>query len=82
MLKNCFFPTPIGNTAAGRFAPALAGGSILNGQAWQPGVGISGISYCNQGCANSWLADKFCDQACNVLNCGFDAGDCGQGEVD
>ncbi|XP_073476428.1 N-acetylglucosamine-1-phosphotransferase subunits alpha/beta [Aquarana catesbeiana] len=68
----------LGNTAAGRFAPALAGGSILNGQAWQPGVGIGGVSYCNQGCANSWLADKFCDQACNVLNCGFDAGDCGQ----
>lgn len=36
------------------------------------------MSYCNQGCANSWLADKFCDQACNVLSCGFDVGDCGQ----
>ncbi|XP_072257234.1 N-acetylglucosamine-1-phosphotransferase subunits alpha/beta isoform X2 [Pyxicephalus adspersus] len=68
----------LGNAAAGRFAPALAGGGLLNGQAWQPGVGITGVSYCNQGCANSWLADKFCDQACNVLNCGFDAGDCGQ----
>uniref|UniRef100_A0A9L0RU53 N-acetylglucosamine-1-phosphate transferase subunits alpha and beta n=1 Tax=Equus caballus TaxID=9796 RepID=A0A9L0RU53_HORSE len=32
----------------------------------------------SKGCANSWLADKFCDQACNVLSCGFDAGDCGQ----
>ncbi|XP_067111161.1 N-acetylglucosamine-1-phosphotransferase subunits alpha/beta isoform X3 [Osmerus mordax] len=40
--------------------------------------GIGGISYCNPGCANSWLADKFCDQACNVLSCGFDVGDCGQ----
>ncbi|XP_018412134.1 PREDICTED: N-acetylglucosamine-1-phosphotransferase subunits alpha/beta [Nanorana parkeri] len=68
----------LGNTAAGRFAPALAGGGLLNGQGWQPGLGISSVSYCNQGCANSWLADKFCDQACNVLNCGFDAGDCGQ----
>ncbi|XP_063783880.1 N-acetylglucosamine-1-phosphotransferase subunits alpha/beta isoform X2 [Pseudophryne corroboree] len=67
----------LGNTAAGRFAPALAGAG-LNVQGWQHGVGISGVSYCNQGCANSWLADKFCDQACNVHNCGFDAGDCGQ----
>ncbi|KAM4037761.1 N-acetylglucosamine-1-phosphotransferase subunits alpha/beta [Anomaloglossus baeobatrachus] len=68
----------LGNNAAGRFAPAMAGAGLLNGQAWQPGLGISGISYCNQGCANSWLADKFCDQACNVLSCGYDAGDCGQ----
>ncbi|XP_069829526.1 N-acetylglucosamine-1-phosphotransferase subunits alpha/beta [Dendropsophus ebraccatus] len=67
----------LGNNAAGRFAPVNAGGG-LHGQAWQSGIGISGISYCNQGCANSWLADKFCDQACNVLSCGFDAGDCGQ----
>lgn len=42
-------------------------------------MGLGGTSYCNQGCANSWLADKFCDQACNVLACGFDVGDCGQG---
>uniref|UniRef100_A0A8C8BEM1 N-acetylglucosamine-1-phosphotransferase subunits alpha/beta n=1 Tax=Otus sunia TaxID=257818 RepID=A0A8C8BEM1_9STRI len=53
-------------------------GGIGNGPPWQFGAGISGVSYCNQGCANSWLADKFCDQACNVLSCGFDAGDCGQ----
>ncbi|KAG9339879.1 hypothetical protein JZ751_022192 [Albula glossodonta] len=56
-----------------------AGGGI--GPAWQFGGGlggIGGVSYCNQGCANSWLADKFCDQACNVLSCGFDVGDCGK----
>ncbi|XP_013415616.1 N-acetylglucosamine-1-phosphotransferase subunits alpha/beta-like [Lingula anatina] len=33
--------------------------------------------YCNSGCANNWVADRYCDQACNVLSCGFDAGDCG-----
>ena len=33
--------------------------------------------YCNSGCANNWLADRYCDQSCNVLQCGFDAGDCG-----
>lgn len=56
---------------------------IGGGQPWQfaGGLGgLGGLSFCNQGCANSWLADKFCDQACNVLACGFDVGDCGQGE--
>uniref|UniRef100_A0A4W5MS11 N-acetylglucosamine-1-phosphotransferase subunits alpha/beta n=1 Tax=Hucho hucho TaxID=62062 RepID=A0A4W5MS11_9TELE len=55
-------------------------GGVAN-QPWQfaGGLGgIGGVSSCNQGCANSWLADKFCDQACNVLSCGFDVGDCGQ----
>nr|AAH60638.1 Gnptab protein [Mus musculus] len=68
-----------GNTAGNRFVAGGGGtGNIGAGQHWQFGGGINTISYCNQGCANSWLADKFCDQACNVLSCGFDAGDCGQ----
>ncbi|CAH1786367.1 unnamed protein product [Owenia fusiformis] len=33
--------------------------------------------YCNAGCANNWIADRYCDQSCNVKECGFDAGDCG-----
>ncbi|NWV85736.1 GNPTA phosphotransferase, partial [Dasyornis broadbenti] len=69
----------IGNSGGNRYvAGGGAVGGIGNGPPWQFGAGISGVSYCNQGCANSWLADKFCDQACNVLSCGFDAGDCGQ----
>ncbi|KAJ7329081.1 hypothetical protein JRQ81_015255 [Phrynocephalus forsythii] len=69
----------IGNTAGNRYgAVGGAGVGVGNVPPWQFGAGISGVSYCNQGCANSWLADKFCDQACNVLSCGFDAGDCGQ----
>uniref|UniRef100_A0A3Q3CP39 N-acetylglucosamine-1-phosphotransferase subunits alpha/beta n=1 Tax=Haplochromis burtoni TaxID=8153 RepID=A0A3Q3CP39_HAPBU len=63
----------------GGVGPGGAGGA--GGQVWQFAGGLGGIagtSYCNQGCANSWLADKFCDQACNVLSCGFDVGDCGQ----
>ncbi|NWH15588.1 GNPTA phosphotransferase, partial [Grus americana] len=69
----------IGNSGGSRYAAGGgAVGGIGNGPPWQFGAGISGVSYCNQGCANSWLADKFCDQACNVLSCGFDAGDCGQ----
>ncbi|XP_040452753.1 N-acetylglucosamine-1-phosphotransferase subunits alpha/beta [Falco naumanni] len=68
-----------GNGGSSRYvAGGGAVGGIGNGPPWQFGAGISGVSYCNQGCANSWLADKFCDQACNVLSCGFDAGDCGQ----
>uniref|UniRef100_T1IXU8 LNR domain-containing protein n=1 Tax=Strigamia maritima TaxID=126957 RepID=T1IXU8_STRMM len=33
--------------------------------------------YCSANCANSWLADRYCDQACNVLECAYDTGDCG-----
>ena len=32
---------------------------------------------CQRGCADNWLADRYCDAACNVAACGFDAGDCG-----
>ncbi|XP_077702182.1 N-acetylglucosamine-1-phosphotransferase subunits alpha/beta isoform X5 [Canis aureus] len=68
-----------GNGGGNRYAAGGGGtGSIGIGQPWQFGGGLNSVSYCNQGCANSWLADKFCDQACNVLSCGFDAGDCGQ----
>ncbi|KAM5174930.1 N-acetylglucosamine-1-phosphotransferase subunits alpha/beta isoform 2-T2 [Callospermophilus lateralis] len=68
-----------GNNGGSRYVAGGGGtGSIGVGQPWQFGGGINSVSYCNQGCANSWLADKFCDQACNVLSCGFDAGDCGQ----
>ncbi|XP_042548996.1 N-acetylglucosamine-1-phosphotransferase subunits alpha/beta isoform X1 [Dipodomys spectabilis] len=68
-----------GNNGGSRYVAGGGGtGSIGIGQPWQFGGGITSVSYCNQGCANSWLADKFCDQACNVLPCGFDAGDCGQ----
>ncbi|XP_029810473.1 N-acetylglucosamine-1-phosphotransferase subunits alpha/beta isoform X2 [Suricata suricatta] len=68
-----------GNSGGSRYAAGGGGtGSIGIGQPWQFGGGLNSVSYCNQGCANSWLADKFCDQACNVLSCGFDAGDCGQ----
>ncbi|XP_036432578.1 N-acetylglucosamine-1-phosphotransferase subunits alpha/beta [Colossoma macropomum] len=72
----------LGTAGGSRFGGGGAGGSVIGGgQPWQfPGGlgGLGGVSFCNQGCANSWLADKFCDQACNVLACGFDVGDCGQ----
>lgn len=72
----------LGAGGIGRFAGGVPGGGAggAGGQVWQFAGGIGGLggtSYCNQGCANSWLADKFCDQACNVLACGYDVGDCG-----
>ncbi|RVE56647.1 hypothetical protein OJAV_G00223430 [Oryzias javanicus] len=71
----------LGAGANGRFPAGVVGQGGAGGQVWQFAAGLGGIGgtlYCNQGCANSWLADKFCDQACNVLACGFDVGDCGQ----
>jgi UDP-N-acetylglucosamine-lysosomal-enzyme len=51
------------------------------------GAGVIGSSqhssnhlYCNPGCANNWIADRYCDQSCNVRACAFDAGDCGTGD--
>ena len=75
---------PSGAAANNRFGAGVGAGGAggAGGPPWHfaGGLGgIGGISYCNPGCANSWLADKFCDQACNVLSCGFDVGDCGQG---
>ncbi|KAF2077558.1 hypothetical protein CYY_001176 [Polysphondylium violaceum] len=34
------------------------------------------VPNCNDGCPNNWIGDGFCDQACNVTMCEFDAGDC------
>ncbi|XP_029969140.1 N-acetylglucosamine-1-phosphotransferase subunits alpha/beta isoform X1 [Salarias fasciatus] len=73
----------LGAAANSRFPAGVGGGGAggAGGQVWQFAGGLGGFggtTYCNQGCANSWLADKFCDQACNVLSCGFDVGDCGQ----
>lgn len=33
--------------------------------------------FCNSGCADSWIGDRYCDSACNNPGCGLDAGDCG-----
>lgn len=82
MFLLCF--DHLGGAGSNRFGGGVPGGVVgAAGQAWHFGGGLGGlggVSFCNQGCANSWLADKFCDQACNVLACGFDVGDCGPGE--
>eukprot|EP00058_Branchiostoma_floridae_P023700 XP_002609190.1 hypothetical protein BRAFLDRAFT_125953 [Branchiostoma floridae] len=56
-----------------------AGSNQLHGGGQDAGASVM---YCNPGCANNWLADRYCDQACNVLECGFDAGDCGTANFD
>jgi UDP-N-acetylglucosamine-lysosomal-enzyme len=43
------------------------------------GLFASSSHFCNTGCADSWMGDRYCDSACNVLECGFDTGDCGVG---
>lgn len=64
------------------------GGDCLNtnGKTGFPGHAITNFhgnaysaigEYCNGGCANSWIGDRYCDANCNVPNCGYDAGDCG-----
>jgi len=37
--------------------------------------------FCSPSCLDSWLADSFCDDVCDVAECGFDAGDCGHVEI-
>eukprot|EP00662_Eupelagonemidae_sp_cell21_P042208 gene42208-20399_t len=34
------------------------------------------VPNCADGCIATWLGDKYCDKACNVSDCEWDAGDC------
>ena len=49
----------------------------FNYQGWQSQHGSYRIMFCSPGCADTWVGDRYCDVACNVAQCGFDAGDCG-----
>lgn len=48
-----------------------------NYQGWQSQHSGLRIQFCSPGCADTWVGDRYCDVACNVAQCGFDAGDCG-----
>eukprot|EP00047_Mylnosiga_fluctuans_P003985 m.232102 g.232102 ORF g.232102 m.232102 type:complete len:1323 (+) comp12300_c0_seq1:20-3988(+) len=48
---------------------------------WSSSSYTATSQYCNQGCADSWMGDKYCDRACDVPQCGFDGGDCGIDKV-
>ena len=39
---------------------------------------LNGVGGCADGCLPEFLADGECDKGCNVLQCGWDAGDCSQ----
>ncbi|PIK44711.1 putative N-acetylglucosamine-1-phosphotransferase subunits alpha/beta-like [Apostichopus japonicus] len=62
-----------GGDCTGVDAPGPVGGAAVGGG------GDSNLDslYCSNGCANSWVADKYCDTSCNNVDCGYDAGDCG-----
>ena len=44
---------------------------------WHGQQSLFRLEFCNTGCADTWVGDRYCDAACNVAQCGFDAGDCG-----
>ena len=48
-----------------------------NYQGWQSQHTGYRIQFCSPGCADTWVGDRYCDVACNVAQCGYDAGDCG-----
>ena len=69
--------------------PPLGGRGSPQGGAALGGVAVGNYwsqrgsdAYCNTGCANNWIADRYCDQSCNVAACGFDAADCGTDKFD
>ncbi|GFO26810.1 N-acetylglucosamine-1-phosphotransferase subunits alpha/beta-like, partial [Plakobranchus ocellatus] len=61
-----------GDCLAGKTGSVQYGAGFANGL-----VGHDASADCATGCNDNWLSDKYCDQACNVLDCGFDTGDCG-----
>mmetsp|Transcript_34187 Transcript_34187/g.88262 ORF Transcript_34187/g.88262 Transcript_34187/m.88262 type:complete len:1149 (-) Transcript_34187:393-3839(-) len=61
------------------------GGDCINATTARGGYMQGGYSrsyfsgdVCNTGCPNTYLGDRFCDRACKVAECGYDAGDCGE----
>jgi len=34
------------------------------------------VPNCNEGCPSNWIGDGYCDVACNISECDWDAGDC------
>lgn len=51
-------------------------------QGWHNQQSRFKLDFCNTGCADTWVGDRYCDAACNVYSCGFDAGDCGIAQFD
>ena len=55
-------------------------GSKSKAHRWQSVIsGLKNVKvhdFCNSGCADTWIGDRYCDAACNNPTCGLDAGDC------
>ena len=51
--------------------------SSWNYQSWRNQHSAYRLEFCATGCADTWVGDRYCDVACNVAPCGYDAGDCG-----
>nr|XP_002122528.3 N-acetylglucosamine-1-phosphotransferase subunits alpha/beta isoform X2 [Ciona intestinalis] len=66
-----------GDCTGKNIKPGVGAASNFGANSWR-----STVSYCKPGCSNSWIADRFCDQACNTYECGFDAADCGISNFD
>jgi len=49
--------------------------SPYSSNAWSSPSG-SASQYCSPSCPTSWIGDRFCDNPCNNIACGFDGGDC------
>ncbi|KAJ4457447.1 putative N-acetylglucosamine-1-phosphotransferase subunits alpha/beta [Paratrimastix pyriformis] len=61
------------NVSSTEASSSFSGGSRYHGSSWR----TQQRQYCASGCPDNWLADRMCDQACKVMECGYDAGDCG-----
>lgn len=66
-----------GDCEGGRPAFGHGGSNAAGANNWHDNWLQNSVGMCRTGCSNHWIADKYCDQTCNVKECGFDAGDCG-----
>ena len=66
-----------GGDCVGKDAKMRGGYSAWQGHSNSGGGRGPAPKQCATGCSDNWLGDKYCDRACNVVECGFDGGDCG-----
>eukprot|EP00053_Salpingoeca_punica_P018525 m.182084 g.182084 ORF g.182084 m.182084 type:complete len:1404 (-) comp17455_c0_seq3:254-4465(-) len=75
---NCDFD---GGDCLNRTGPGAAAGFQGGGGGGHGFFSNNFGDYCNQGCSDTWMGDKYCDRACDTEACGFDTGDCGMNKV-
>lgn len=57
-----------------RSGVGMEGGGMANAA---PNWSSHRSNNCHKTCTDFWLADKYCDRACDCAECAFDMGDCG-----